>query len=303
MAVSVSLPSSGVYRLSDLFGFFEFLATEGEVTSYTTGFLGVKGTYKGDPISASINGTGFTYTQVGGEGYLTGGTVTYIVVNTVAGNVPINGLAIDMASFAPIIQADESGAKPAGIENYLMGLNWELHLGNKQDVAWSNTKVGDGVKFNLKGHDTIYAGGGADRIFAGNGNDKLLGGGGGDKLGGGNGNDVLYGENGNDILLGGAGNDILVGGPGRDKMTGGKGADKFVFYNKSGVDTITDFAARNNAEKIDLDRVDAITGFKDLKNNHMSQVGDNVVIDDHAGTKIILLDTDLGDLGRFDFIF
>ena len=35
----------------------------------------------------------------------------------------------------------------------------------------------------------------------------------------------------------------------------------------------------------------------------MSQRGENVVIDDGARTKIVLLDTDLADLGRGDFLF
>lgn len=208
-----------------------------------------------------------------------------------------------MASFGQIIAADTSGAQPAGIENYLMGLGWEMHLGNLRDVGWTKSTVGDGVKFNLTGNDTIYAGGGKDKIFSGNGNDKILGGDGNDTLNGGLGNDVLWGENGADILIGGGGKDTFNGGLGNDKMTGGGGADKFVFYNNWGRDKITDFEADNNKEKIDLSAVTEITGFRDLAKHHMTQVNANVVIDDGAGTEIVLLHTDLADLGKADFIF
>ena len=46
-----------------------------------------------------------------------------------------------------------------------------------------------------------------------------------------------------------------------------------------------------------------IRDFRDLKANHMKQVGDRVVIDDGANTQIVLLSTDLADLDRQDFLF
>jgi hypothetical protein len=69
---------------------------------------------------------------------------------------------------------------------------------------------------------------------------------------------------------------------------------------------ITDFAATNNAEKIDLSGVTSITNFADLTNAgnpHMTQVGSDVVIDDFAGNTITLLNVSLGDLNGVDFVF
>lgn len=303
MTAFVSLPTSGIFRLNDLFGIIDFITTEGVVGRFTTTFFGLSGNYDGMDLTVSVNGSGFGVGQINGETYVTSGTVTLIQVNYPGGNFQFQDMNIDMAGFSQIIAADESGAAPDGIENYLMGLGWKIFLGDLKDVGWANTRVGDGVKFNLTGNDEINAGGGPDKIFAGDGNDTILGGEGNDTLHGGNGNDVVWGDNGADVLFGGNGNDIFNGGTGNDRMTGGKGADKFVFYNNHGRDTITDFAANNNKEKINLSAVTEISGFTDLRNNHMTQVNANVVIDDGVGLKIVLLNTDLADLHKIDFIF
>lgn len=98
---------------------------------------------------------------------------------------------------------------------------------------------------------------GNDTLKGGAGNDVLFGHRGGagtdlnlsttftdnDSLDGGTGNDLLRGDFGNDILLGGAGIDTLDGGTGNDTLTGGTEADLFVFNNKSGRDTLTDFVS------------------------------------------------------------
>lgn len=304
MAVRVTLPSNGAYRLDDLFGVIDFITTEGDVgTQVTTSFFGITGTYEGTALSVSVNGTNFQYGQIGGANVVTSGTVTHIVVNSSLGNFRFDGLNIDMTTFTPTILADINGSAPFGIENYLLGLDWEIRLGNLRDVGWSNTLVGDGLKFNPKGNDTIYGFGGRDKLFTGDGDDFIYGGKGNDRLNGGLGKDVLWGEEGADVIIGGGGNDTINGGLGNDTMTGGKGADKFLFYNNWGRDTIRDFEANNNREKIDLSHVTEIGGWNDLRNNHMTQVNANVVIDDEAGTRVVLLNTVLADLDKVDFIF
>jgi hypothetical protein len=89
-------------------------------------------------------------------------------------------------------------------------------------------------------------------------------------------------------------------------MTGGGNADLFIFADGFGNDVITDFAATNNAEKIDLSGVTSITDFADLTNAgnpHMTQVGADVVIDDFAGNTITILGVNIGDMNGVDFIF
>lgn len=202
-----------------------------------------------------------------------------------------------------------------------MDLPWDVSLGNQNDIATKGMLVIDGADLNLKGADIIRGMGGNDQLFSGDGDDRLFGNTGRDILNGGNGNDVvkggkgydrifgsngrdkLFGDAGNDKLKGGGGNDILVGGEGNDILTGGAGFDRFVFKDGHGRDKITDFNAFRNKEDIDLKAVSEITGFVDLKNNHMSQVDLNVVIDDGAGTEIVLIGVNIADLHRGDFIF
>jgi Ca2+-binding RTX toxin-like protein len=226
-----------------------------------------------------------------------------------------------MSVFAPIIVAEINGSNLSGIEDFLQARAWDILLGNNDDIAPKGTILTDGVVLNLMGNDKIHGLGGNDDLYSGGGNDKLFGDSGNDRLNGGNGRDVIKGGSGNDQLIGGggndrligdtgsdnlkggAGNDVLNGGKGKDILIGGNGADKFIFKNKYGLDKIKDFNATNNSEDIDLGAVTRIKNFSDLKNNHMVKDGANVVIDDHNGTKIVLIGVDLGDLGNGDFLF
>ncbi len=179
--------------------------------------------------------------------------------------------------------------------------------------AGNNKLLGKGGTDKLQGGagaDTLNGGNDADTITGGDAQDVLKGGKGNDVLKGGKGNDVLKGENSKDVLKGGEGDDWLSGGKKSDELGGGDGndtltgdgdSDKFIFSN--GNDKITDFDANDDAETIDLSNAGSIKGFKDLKNNHMSQSGDDVVIVDSRGNELIIQDVRLSDLGKSDFLF
>ena len=171
------------------------------------------------------------------------------------------------------------------------------------------------------GNDTLLGGNGLDRLFGGAdddfgqggaGNDGLFGQQGNDSLEGEAGNDRFFGGTGNDSLLGGADNDTLYGGAGFDTLEGGAGndtlqgdfnADRFVFSDGHGVDVITDFAALNIYERIDLAGVSAIDDLSDLLSNHASQSGSDVLIDTGSGNSITLQNVLLADLDATDFMF
>ena len=180
---------------------------------------------------------------------------------------------------------------------------------------------GDDLIYGGRGHDTIYSGNGDDRVYGGIDNDLLFGNDGNDNLLGEEGTDRLFGGDGNDSLLGGANNDNLngdagadtleggsgfdrlVGGAGDDELTGDFNADTFIFSGNFDNDTITDFDANNDFEKIQLSGVSSIVDFADLVANHMTQVGADVLIDAGGGNTITLLNVNIGDLDAVDFIF
>lgn len=151
--------------------------------------------------------------------------------------------------------------------------------------------------------DLGLGGDGNDGLFGGQGNDTLRGGTGNDRFFGGPGNDQLQGDEGNDTIYAGAGFDTLVGGVGDDVLQGDFNADRFIFADGHGDDTVTDFAATNIYEKIDLSAVSAITSLSDLMANHVTQDGTNVIVDTGAGSSITLNAVTLSDLDSTDFIF
>ena len=173
--------------------------------------------------------------------------------------------------------------------------------GNRNDRLFGES--GNDRVFGGNDQDIIDGGSGVDIGRGGNGDDELFGGSGGDVLFGGTGRDTLWGEVGDDFLFGRGGFDVLIGGEGNDTLEGGIQADQFIFADGFGNDIITDFASLANGEKIHLTDVSEITDFSDLVNNHMNQVGADVVIADGLGNTITLLGVNISDLDAVDFVF
>jgi len=214
--------------------------------------------------------------------------------------------------------AEVNGSVINYIENAWGGSGNDRLFGN----ATANTLLGNGGNDTLKGYsgddellgnlgkDKLYGGNGSDDLKGNNGKDRLWGDKGddtlngnkhNDKLNGGNGNDSLNGGKGNDTLNGGKGKDTLDGSNGNDMLTGGGSADTFVF--SKGADIVTDFNVASSAEVVDLSGVGSITGFNDLVNNHLSEVGGNTIITDQAGNTMQLNGISISDLSASDFIF
>ncbi|URK88363.1 hypothetical protein LP421_14000 [Rhizobium sp. RCAM05350] len=114
----------------------------------------------------------------------------------------------------------------------------------------------------------------------------------------------LHGNSGKNVIDGKAGNDMIWGHGGADILTGGTGADQFVFATKDGKDTIIDFAATGSGHDIlDLTGLASITSFTDLKQHHMSQIGNDVFIDGLNGDSILLKNVKMAALDAGDFLF
>jgi len=178
----------------------------------------------------------------------------------------------------------------------------------------------DDILTGADGDDTLDGGAGSDRLTGDAGDDTLDGGAQSDVLIGGAGNDLLIGGDGIDVLVAGAGGDTLFGGEatdllfgisdrnemlgegGNDFLFGGSGTDLFIFSDDDGNDRVFGFDPSSTGDVVDLRAVSAITDYTDLVANHMEQDGDNVVIDDHAGTTIILVGLSLNELESGDFL-
>jgi Ca2+-binding RTX toxin-like protein len=110
---------------------------------------------------------------------------------------------------------------------------------------------GNDTVYGRGGDDSLSGGAGADSLYGEEGNDILDGGEGNDRLWGGNGLDTLNGGEGNDTLYGDGGDDVLDGGAGNDWLSGGYGSDLYRFGRGSGQDTISSYAYRSAADKVD----------------------------------------------------
>ncbi|WP_170377840.1 CAP domain-containing protein [Ruegeria atlantica] len=189
-----------------------------------------------------------------------------------------------------ILKAGQAGALNGGEGDDI------LDGGFGRDTLTGGT--GDDTLSGHGGNDVLLGGQGVDLLMGATGNDWLQSGMGADRLQGGSGNDVLRGGRGRDTLIGGDDDDTLIGARGIDTMTGGNGADTFVFT--IGPDTVTDFTSE---DFIDLSLNGAITGYNDLMNNHISQSGNDVIIDDNAGNTLTLQNTQIADLANEHFVF
>ena len=132
------------------------------------------------------------------------------------------------------------------------------------------------------GRDRIDSGAGDDVVNGGGGRDRIKGGAGADELSGGFGDDFLNGGTGKDVLLGGTGKDKLIGGRHSDFLTGGTDSDRFVFSRRGGNDTITDF--QSSEDELLFKNI----GQNDLGDLEITQQGDDVLIDYHQGTVLLL---------------
>ncbi|MDE4096151.1 calcium-binding protein [Phaeobacter gallaeciensis] len=250
--------------------------------------------------SKTVNSFDAAFTLEAGQTYVNvtvpvGSSADYSEDTIFVGDIAeIRGAGIDQGFLASESFVSELSNTPTAGDDVLVGTDGKdriLGLAGDDEIS------------GLGRRDTLKGGAGRDTLDGDTGNDKLLGGTGRDKLFGGDGDDKLLGGGARDRLFGGSDADILDGQGGNDILTGGRGLDVFVFSGDFGNDKIRDFSATRNGEDIDLSGVESITGMRDLRNNHMSQEGDDVLIQDGNGNSITLLDVDMADLGVGDFIF
>lgn len=282
----------------------------------------IRGTDHSDSITGSDRDERFILRQ--GEDTLDGGGGTDTVRYDRFG---VDAVTVDLSAGTATGTWSEAGFSHelSNIENAYGSRFADDHISGTGGRNNLQGRGGDDTLIGRGGNDTLTGGDGNDLLKGGKGRDVLTGDGpvnyfpatgaplkntGNDTLDGGSGNDLLVGGfgadeliggTGRDRLKGGAGKDVLDGGSGNDRLIGGGGNDTFVF--SKGNDTVRDFNASSNREDIDLSGVSTISGFRDLKNNHVREEDGDVVIFDDLGNTMTLTGVDLDDLGRGDFIF
>ncbi len=137
----------------------------------------------------------------------------------------ITAIGIPTFLFLVAIDAEATGDDATAIEDLVLGLDWEYHGNDNDDILLPDAVSDDGVPLNFAGDDVVYLNGGNDEFALGDGDDTAYGGLGADTLYGGAGDDQLFGNAGKDTLRGGEGDDLLSGGNGKDKIIGGAGYD------------------------------------------------------------------------------
>lgn len=168
----------------------------------------------------------------------------------------------------------------------------------------------DGVRRGSEGADTLLGGDGADRIHGLGGDDRILAGAGDDRLNGGAGEDVIDGAEGDDRLYGMSGRDVLAPGAGRDIVDGGAGddvllaerdgeSDQFFFAPGCGADVLT--AIDPLLDVIILKGFERDIGTAAWRAEHITELGDGVLVDLGGGDSILVLDAMAQDL-RFTVI-
>lgn len=252
----------------------------------------------------NFTGTGLTYDA---NGFPTGGTITFISVNTGSGtwNFNLATTPVDAATLVAAIMANDEAAFLGAI------------FANS-DNALTGTAFND-VLYGYNGHDNMRGGLGADTLYGGEGDDVIAGGtntntnfgngDGADNVNGENGNDVLRGGDGDDILNGDAdndnlrgdgGSDILIGGNGADEYKGGNGADTFLFNaGNFGADLIKDW--QDGVDHIEFTGIAGVDDFSDLTIGN-DGLG-NALITMPDGSTITLRGIAEGTLDASDFVF
>jgi Ca2+-binding RTX toxin-like protein len=187
-----------------------------------------------------------------------------------------------------------NGADPNDNDNKATQVTADVGTtGNDSGTARElNGTTGADTINGLAGNDDIYGGQGDDWLYGDDGGDSLFGGSGSDHLFGNAGNDSqLYGGAGNDHIEGNDGNDTLIGGYGADTLTGGAGNDTFKYLSTNDTgDTITDFKANGDVDKIDFSQLFGGTlGFV-AGDSGNTVVANSVTWTEHGGNTIVSVD-------------
>lgn len=214
--------------------------------------------------------------------------------------INLNDATLDTSGIAGHLKAMMTQLKATNFFTYMSsGLKqdildqWHHAGGFFSQVLNDSGKTFKGIAGGFSiAHDAII-----ENAVGGDSADLLIGNEQANSLTGLDGHDTLLGSAGGDLLFGNAGSDWLDGGTGSDLLTGGSDRDRFVFSNKYGADTITDFEF---GDVIDLRKLTAIDSFAELSRKYMQEIDGDVVITVGNDT-LVISDWNEGDLSKANF--
>lgn len=96
---------------------------------------------------------------------------------------------------------------------------------------------------------------------------------------------------------------MIWGGSGNDYLTGGAGSDTFVFKAGDNGGAVLDFATSGTGhDMLDLEGIASVRSFADVQ-AHLTQIGNDAVIDLGGGDTVRLSGVHTSDLQADDFVF
>lgn len=221
-------------RLSPMLGVESLERRALLATSFSHGFVGVRGTSGPDVIDVSQVDQDLIVTMNGVSNTFDVALVQGLRINGLSGDDQVtisDGVSVDATltggrgnDMLDGGDGDDSVRGGPGNDSIDGGSGDDDLLGDSgnDDIGGDD---GDDSVSGGTGDDTCDGGWGNDEVDGDNGNDVLDGDDGDDQLDGGVGDDSLDGGAGNDVEDGDSGNDELAGGDGDDSLDGGTGND------------------------------------------------------------------------------
>ncbi|HZO47107.1 MAG TPA: calcium-binding protein [Xanthobacteraceae bacterium] len=197
-------------------------------------------------------------------------------------------------AIADLIDGGAGNGDTADFSSSQGGVHVNLSTGY-YNSGFHHQPVPQGTPENIIGIENVNGSNTHDHITGNSADNILFGNGGIDNIWGGGGNDTIDGGDRVDYLDGGSGDDLLTGGAGGDVFN-------FDVYGNGSVvighDIITDFA---DYDRIQFDEK-IFSDFEDVQ-DHMQQVGNDVVITYDDGNSVTIQNTNIASLSANDFLF
>lgn len=233
---TVSPSGSASYTFPQFVSDLDDLLSDSTISAQSSTAFTVSANTSQGLLVGEVTGVGFTYTLLGGELTLDGGSIVDLRATLDGvGHWSLQNIQIAGADLLAANLAEFDGSDLFAMDRLVLERDWIYNATDAADTTPPISVLGSvNEDFYMGGKDVFRLNGGDDEFFSGARGDQVFGGAGDDDLNGGTGNDLLRGgadddlirgDNGADRIYGDAGNDDLRGGRFHDTLYGGDGGD------------------------------------------------------------------------------